>query len=139
MRAARARRARASCRGARARASTCRRAAGIRRASRSRGRRAFSSVFLTWDANSNQGLLAFAAPLCPNFPLRSRLDMSTAAAPKITPPPQGAKITIKNGKLVVPDNPIIPFIEGDGTGPDIWRASVRVMDAAVAKAYGGKR
>ena len=65
--------------------------------------------------------------------------MSTAAAPKITPPAQGAKITIKNGKLVVPDNPIIPFIEGDGTGPDIWRASVRVMDAAVAKAYGGKR
>jgi isocitrate dehydrogenase len=65
--------------------------------------------------------------------------MSTAAAPKITPPPQGAKITIKNGKLNVPDNPIIPFIEGDGTGPDIWRASVRVMDAAVQKAYGGKR
>jgi isocitrate dehydrogenase len=65
--------------------------------------------------------------------------MSTAAAPKITPPPQGAKVTIKNGKLNVPDNPIIPFIEGDGTGPDIWRASVRVMDAAVQKAYGGKR
>lgn len=65
--------------------------------------------------------------------------MSTAAAPKITPPPQGAKITIHNGKLIVPDNPIIPFIEGDGTGPDIWRASVRVMDAAVEKAYGGKR
>jgi isocitrate dehydrogenase len=65
--------------------------------------------------------------------------MSTAAALKITPPPQGAKITIKNGKLVVPDNPIVPFIEGDGTGPDIWRASVRVMDAAVQKAYGGKR
>ena len=65
--------------------------------------------------------------------------MSTAAAPKITPPAQGAKITIKNGKLVVPENPIIPFIEGDGTGPDIWRASVRVMDAAVAKVYGGKR
>jgi isocitrate dehydrogenase len=49
------------------------------------------------------------------------------------------KISIHNGKLTVPDNPIIPFIEGDGTGPDIWRASVRVMDAAVAKAYGGKR
>jgi isocitrate dehydrogenase len=65
--------------------------------------------------------------------------MSTAAAPKITPPAQGAKITIKNGKLVVPDNPIIPFIEGDGTGPDIWRASVRVMDAAVQKVYGGRR
>jgi isocitrate dehydrogenase len=65
--------------------------------------------------------------------------MSTAAAPKITPPAQGAKITIHSGTLVVPDNPIIPFIEGDGTGPDIWRASVRVMDAAVQKAYGGKR
>lgn len=65
--------------------------------------------------------------------------MSTAAPPKITPPSQGAKITISNGKLVVPDNPIIPFIEGDGTGPDIWRASVRVLDAAVEKAYGGKR
>jgi len=65
--------------------------------------------------------------------------MSTAAAPKITPPPQGQKVTIRDGKLVVPDNPIIPFIEGDGTGPDIWRASVRVMDAAVQKAYGGKR
>ncbi len=54
-------------------------------------------------------------------------------------PSGGAKIRIENGKLFVPDNPIIPFIEGDGTGPDIWRASVRVLDAAVAKAYGGKR
>src|SRR6266487_2202274 len=51
----------------------------------------------------------------------------------------GSKITMQAGKLNVPDNPIIPFIEGDGTGPDIWRASVRVMDAAVAKAYGGKK
>ena len=51
--------------------------------------------------------------------------------------PQGDKIHIANGKLVVPDHPVIPFIEGDGTGRDIWRASVRVMDAAVAKAYGG--
>jgi isocitrate dehydrogenase len=65
--------------------------------------------------------------------------MSTAATPRVAPPPQGATITISNGKLVVPENPIIPFIEGDGTGADIWRASVRVMDAAVAKAYGGKR
>src|SRR3954467_5689645 len=51
----------------------------------------------------------------------------------------GDPITMKSGKLNVPDNPIIPFIEGDGTGADIWRASVRVFDAAVAKAYGGKR
>ncbi|NBR84564.1 MAG: isocitrate dehydrogenase (NADP(+)) [Proteobacteria bacterium] len=53
--------------------------------------------------------------------------------------PAGGKITIANGKLVVPNNPIIPFIRGDGTGPDIWAASVRVMDAAVEKAYGGQR
>jgi isocitrate dehydrogenase len=51
----------------------------------------------------------------------------------------GEKIRIENGKLCVPDQPIIPFIEGDGTGPDIWAASVRVFDAAVEKAYGGKR
>lgn len=51
----------------------------------------------------------------------------------------GEKITISNGKLNVPDNPVIPFIEGDGTGPDIWAASVRVLDAAVEKAYGGKK
>lgn len=49
------------------------------------------------------------------------------------------KITLKNGKLIVPDNPVIPFIEGDGTGPDIWKASVRVFDAAVEKTYKGKR
>jgi len=54
-------------------------------------------------------------------------------------PPQGDKISIKNGVLNVPDHPVIPFIEGDGTGPDIWKASVRVMDAAVEKAYGGKK
>jgi isocitrate dehydrogenase len=54
-------------------------------------------------------------------------------------PAGGAKITKTPTGLVVPDRPIIPYIEGDGTGPDIWRASVRVLDAAVAKAYGGKR
>ncbi len=54
-------------------------------------------------------------------------------------PPAGGRITIQAGKLVVPENPIIPFIRGDGTGPDIWAASVRVIDAAVAKAYGGRR
>ena len=52
---------------------------------------------------------------------------------------QGEKISIQNGKLNVPNNPIIPFIEGDGTGPDIWAASVRVMDAAVEKAYSGSK
>jgi len=57
----------------------------------------------------------------------------------LTPPPNGSPITMQNGKLVVPDNPIIPYIEGDGTGPDIWRATVRVLDAAVASAYSGQR
>ena len=54
-------------------------------------------------------------------------------------PPAGGKISITNGKLTVPENPILPFIRGDGTGPDIWAASVRVFDAAAQKAYGGKR
>ncbi len=62
--------------------------------------------------------------------------MPQAAMP---PPAGGDKITIAGGKLAVPDNPIIPFIEGDGTGPDIWRATVRVLDAAVDKAYSGNR
>src|SRR5260221_6356475 len=63
--------------------------------------------------------------------------MTNSTTPK--PPKDGAPITRKSGQFSVPDNPIIPFIEGDGTGRDIWRASVRVLDAAVAKAYGGKR
>jgi len=54
-------------------------------------------------------------------------------------PPAGGKITIVNGKLTVPENPILPFIRGDGTGADIWASSVRVFDAAVEKAYGGRR
>ena len=57
----------------------------------------------------------------------------------LKPPTDGTPITANNGRIVVPDNPIIPFIEGDGTGPDIWAASVRVFDAAVKKAYGGRR
>jgi isocitrate dehydrogenase len=58
---------------------------------------------------------------------------------KLSPPREGQKITVHQGVLNVPDHPIIPFIEGDGTGPDIWRASQKVFDAAVAKAYAGKR
>jgi len=54
-------------------------------------------------------------------------------------PPAGGKISIAHGKLTVPDNPVIPFIRGDGTGRDIWASSVRVFDAAVEKAYGGKK
>jgi isocitrate dehydrogenase len=58
---------------------------------------------------------------------------------KITPPTTGTKITFKNGEPIVPDNPIIPFIRGDGTGIDIWPAAQTVIDAAVAKAYKGNR
>src|ERR1700734_4338983 len=65
--------------------------------------------------------------------------MSDAKPVTLKIPAGGEKISIANGTLHVPDNPIIPFIEGDGTGRDIWRASVRVFDAAVKKAYGGKR
>ena len=65
--------------------------------------------------------------------------MTSPSYDHLTPPAQGSLITMQGGKLAVPDDPIIPFIEGDGIGPDIWRASVRVFDAAVAKAYGGKR
>lgn len=59
--------------------------------------------------------------------------------PSLTPPPEGQPVVMQNGRLAVPDNPIIPFIEGDGTGPDIWRATVRVLDAAVESAYAGQR
>ena len=66
--------------------------------------------------------------------------MSTAPAlTQWSPPKRGEAITIQNGKLKVPENPVIPFIEGDGTGRDIWRASQTVFDAAVEKAYGGRR
>ena len=54
-------------------------------------------------------------------------------------PPAGGKISISAGRLNVPDHPVLPFIRGDGTGPDIWASSVRVLDASVAKAYGGNR
>ena len=68
--------------------------------------------------------------------------MPTSTMPEyknLTPPTRGEAITMAEGRLRVPDEPIVPFIEGDGTGPDIWRAAQRVLDAAVAKAYGGKR
>jgi isocitrate dehydrogenase len=68
--------------------------------------------------------------------------MPTSTAPdyrQLVPPTDGDTITLRDGRLDVPARPIIPFIEGDGTGPDIWRASRRVFDAAVRKAYGGKR
>ncbi len=65
--------------------------------------------------------------------------MSSSSYNGIPLPSGGAKITFQNGRLVIPDNPIIPFIEGDGTGRDIWKASVRVFDAALERAYDGKR
>ena len=64
--------------------------------------------------------------------------MSTSA-PEITVPSDGEVVTIRDGKIEVPNHPILPFIEGDGTGRDIWAATHRVLDAAVAKAYGGER
>ena len=54
-------------------------------------------------------------------------------------PPQGDTIKIDNGQLIVPDNPVIPFIEGDGIGVDIWAATRRVLDAVVEKSYSGKK
>jgi isocitrate dehydrogenase len=57
----------------------------------------------------------------------------------LKPPTDGETIIMRDGKLQVPDRPVIPFIEGDGTGPDIWRASQHVFDGAIARAYGGKR
>jgi isocitrate dehydrogenase len=68
--------------------------------------------------------------------------MTTASLPvykELAPPAEGESIVLREGRLVVPDTPIIPFIEGDGTGPDIWRAARQVFDAAVARAFGGHR
>lgn len=62
-----------------------------------------------------------------------------ASYEKLTAPTSGTAIRFENGQPIVPADPIIPFIRGDGTGPDIWAASERVFDAAVAKAYGGSR
>lgn len=75
----------------------------------------------------------------PELKLNNTDKETYTLASVIQTPAQGDKITITKGKLQVPDNPIIPFIEGDGIGPDVWRASKRVMDAAVKKAYDGKR
>src|SRR6185437_990545 len=89
------------------------------------------------------------SPLRPDCPILVPMDsLALCSAPPTgdampSPVPEipknGRPITLSAGRLNVPDQPILPFIEGDGTGPDIWRASQRVLDAAVAKAYGGKR
>lgn len=73
------------------------------------------------------------------FQLPTITSKYTRSEPKYNLTMSGTKVTIQNGKLNVPNDPIIPFIEGDGIGPDIWAASVRVFDAAVEKAYGGAR
>jgi isocitrate dehydrogenase len=67
------------------------------------------------------------------------MTLPIPSSPKPIPPPGGQKITLRDGRLRVPEQPIIPFIEGDGTGRDIWRASQRVLDAAVRAAYDGRR
>jgi isocitrate dehydrogenase len=74
-----------------------------------------------------------------HFSIASGGNLMAASYNGVPVPAKGSGITYGGGKYQVPDNPIIPFIEGDGTGRDIWKASVRVFDAAVEKAYGGKR
>ena len=58
---------------------------------------------------------------------------------KLEMPKYGEKVEVKEGKIIVPDNPIIPFIEGDGIGPDIWRVTKKVIDSAVEKSYSDKK
>src|SRR5262249_60086272 len=70
---------------------------------------------------------------------RSRGGSMAASYNGVPLPKGGSPITFSGGRLEIPDNPIIPYIEGDGTGRDIWAASVRVFDRAVERAYGGKR
>jgi hypothetical protein len=89
---------------------------------RRKGRRAASHKFTFWSCNHADG----------ERPRAIELQQHSSAA-------DGEAIEYSNGVFTVPDHPIIPFIEGDGTGRDIWKASVRVFDAAVEKAYGGKR
>src|SRR5574337_448974 len=81
--------------------------------------------------------LANEAPARGATLVRERSMMERSEGLKL--PKEGCAIAVKDGQLIVPDDPIIPFIEGDGTGRDIWRASVRVFDAAVKRAYGGRR
>src|ERR1700728_1549017 len=69
----------------------------------------------------------------------TRASIDASMAYKDITPPAGGKISIKDGVLTVPDNPVIPFIRGDGTGRDIWAASEKVFGGAVKKAWGGKK
>src|SRR5687768_12075755 len=67
------------------------------------------------------------------------INYSTMKSDRLPKPTSGTRIGYTNGRIVVPDDPIIPYIEGDGTGPDIWKATRHVLDGAVAKSYGGKK
>ena len=82
------------------------------------------------------------SPSSARFSLRrrpsSRKFARAMATERLAKPASGTRIDFKDGRLIIPDDPIIPFIEGDGTGPDIWRATRYVIDGAVKKAYGGK-
>src|SRR5262245_59215992 len=85
------------------------------------------------------------APGAERSPLRKNLGRPTTGGSKtlkfqkLNLPTEGQRIAVEEGKLRVPSNPIIPFIEGDGTGPDLWRAARPVFETAVEKAYAGKR
>src|SRR5690606_31477364 len=97
-----------------------------------------------WRSPSRVQQRVGARALCRHArsPTRESIPMANSPAPAyehLTPPSRGETITLRDGRLNVPDQPIIPFIEGDGTGPDIWRASQRVFDAAVSTAYGDGR
>ena len=105
-------------------------------------------ILIEWgiipNTPSTAVLLAFSkgfvrGAICTTFGVSYRFQEPMTKYKFAKVPPRGEGIGYKNGMLSVPDDPIIPFIEGDGTGPDIWRASVRVFDAAVEKAYGGER
>src|SRR4030095_7438828 len=102
-------------------------------------RELFLSLFPMWRRRASAR--DFTMPLPEGWPsasLRPSLSENNMAYTTCTVP-AGDKISISNGKLTVPNNPVIPFIRGDGTGPDIWASSVRVFDAAVEKAYSGTK
>ena len=90
------------------------------------------------DAHANSRK-ALASLFLPRSARNAKGEAIMATKVKLVPPKDGKAITLRGKKMVVPDNPIIPFIEGDGTGVDIWPAAQRVLDAAVAKAYGGAK
>src|SRR5205823_14897089 len=100
------------------------------------GRQAHGTLEMRVQVHLRQGFqIAHAPRICSSL----QTQLRSAMAFKDVSPPEGGTISLDGGVLRVPDNPILPFIRGDGTGPDIWHASQLVFDAAVEKAYGGKR